>query len=42
MQNMLRKGAKFCYERGYFTYEQMHNYFMSGKNSVFTFVFRTE
>ncbi|KAH7701155.1 Protein T05C3.2 [Aphelenchoides avenae] len=29
MQSLLRKGAKLCYERGYFTYEQMHNYFMS-------------
>lgn len=30
MQNLLRKGAKLCYEKGYFSYEQMHNYFMSG------------
>ncbi|KAI1720798.1 NACHT domain-containing protein [Ditylenchus destructor] len=29
MQNLLRKGAKICHERGYFAYDQMHNYFMS-------------
>uniref|UniRef100_A0AC35UEM1 NACHT domain-containing protein n=1 Tax=Rhabditophanes sp. KR3021 TaxID=114890 RepID=A0AC35UEM1_9BILA len=29
MQILLRKGARMCYERGHFTYEQMHNYFMS-------------
>ncbi|VDM45229.1 unnamed protein product [Toxocara canis] len=29
MQNSLRKAAKICYDRGYLTHEQMHNYFMS-------------
>uniref|UniRef100_A0A0K0EPQ8 NACHT domain-containing protein n=1 Tax=Strongyloides stercoralis TaxID=6248 RepID=A0A0K0EPQ8_STRER len=29
MQSLLRKGAKICYERGNFNYEEMHNYFMS-------------
>uniref|UniRef100_A0A0N4ZF20 NACHT domain-containing protein n=1 Tax=Parastrongyloides trichosuri TaxID=131310 RepID=A0A0N4ZF20_PARTI len=29
MQSLLRKGAKICYERGIFNYEEMHNYFMS-------------
>ncbi|KAI6242069.1 NACHT domain-containing protein [Aphelenchoides fujianensis] len=29
MQNLLRKGAKICFDRQKFTQEQMHNYFMS-------------
>ncbi|KAK0413279.1 hypothetical protein QR680_006707 [Steinernema hermaphroditum] len=29
MQNQLRKAAKLCYDKGFFTHEQMHNYFMS-------------
>uniref|UniRef100_A0A0K0FUG2 NACHT domain-containing protein n=1 Tax=Strongyloides venezuelensis TaxID=75913 RepID=A0A0K0FUG2_STRVS len=29
MQSLLRKGARICYERGNFSYEEMHNYFMS-------------
>uniref|UniRef100_A0A1I8AA47 WD_REPEATS_REGION domain-containing protein n=2 Tax=Steinernema glaseri TaxID=37863 RepID=A0A1I8AA47_9BILA len=29
MQNQLRKAAKCCYDKGFFTHEHMHNYFMS-------------
>lgn len=31
IQQLLRKGARLCYDKGYFTYDQMHNYFMSGE-----------
>lgn len=29
MQIMLRKGAKICFDKAHFTYDQMHNYYMS-------------
>uniref|UniRef100_A0A915AE07 Uncharacterized protein n=1 Tax=Parascaris univalens TaxID=6257 RepID=A0A915AE07_PARUN len=29
MQKSLRKAARMCYDRGYLSHEQMHNYFMS-------------